>query len=67
VNFNAFVHEQGITFDREAFHIFVLEAKGTTEDLARNEWWDLWTAFCNSQDVRDLRTTQVRALELPGA
>jgi len=67
MDFNAFVRHASIAFDRDAFHAFVLESKGTTEGSGVNEWWDLWTAYCNAQDVRDLRTTQVQALELPGA
>lgn len=58
IPFNTFVREARLTINRLPFHQYVTKLKGSTSDLAREDWWMLLREFDAERDLRDLRQTE---------
>lgn len=45
MNFNQFVHQEGLTAEREAFWQFVRDVACVGLDTKRDKWWQLLAQF----------------------
>lgn len=57
MDFNAFVHQEGLTAEREAFWQFVRDVACVGLDTKRDKWWQLLAQFEEQKPVEVQSTT----------